>query len=107
MKLQGKTAVVTGRGGYSGAEICWKLASEGAQVAVIDIRGEAAEKNVEGALITAHVLYGRKHIPKNCSCASRFFLDHVLRRSRRQTVRYNSFFVNSGQREKHPGDAVF
>ncbi len=47
MKLQGKTAVVTGGGGYIGAEICRKLAELGAQVAVIDIRGEAAAKTVE------------------------------------------------------------
>ena len=47
MKLQGKTAVVTGGGGCIGAEICRKLAERGATVAVIDIRGEAAAKTAE------------------------------------------------------------
>lgn len=43
MKLSGKTAIVTGAGGGIGRAICLRLASEGARVAVTDLKSENAE----------------------------------------------------------------
>jgi 3-oxoacyl-[acyl-carrier protein] reductase len=43
MRLQGKTAVVTGAGSGFGAGIAERFATEGARVAVVDIDGAAAE----------------------------------------------------------------
>ncbi|MGB0959367.1 MAG: SDR family oxidoreductase [Halocynthiibacter sp.] len=42
MKLQGKTAIVTGAGSGFGAGIARKFKAEGAQVLVVDINGDAA-----------------------------------------------------------------
>ena len=42
MRLQGKIAIVTGAGGGFGEGIAKRFAMEGAKVAVLDIRGEAA-----------------------------------------------------------------
>ena len=44
MKLKDKIALVTGAGGGIGRAICLRLASEGASVAVADLRLENAEK---------------------------------------------------------------
>jgi NAD(P)-dependent dehydrogenase (short-subunit alcohol dehydrogenase family) len=44
--LQGKKAIVTGGGSGLGAAICSALANHGAQVAVADVREEAAQKTV-------------------------------------------------------------
>jgi NAD(P)-dependent dehydrogenase (short-subunit alcohol dehydrogenase family) len=44
VKLQGKIAVVTGGGSGLGAAICQAFATEGARVAVTDVRFEAAEQ---------------------------------------------------------------
>lgn len=48
MSFQGKTAVVTGGGGYIGGVICRKLLEQGAAVAVFDIAEENARKTAEG-----------------------------------------------------------
>jgi NAD(P)-dependent dehydrogenase (short-subunit alcohol dehydrogenase family) len=42
--LEGKVALVTGGAGAIGAATCKRLAASGVRVAVIDIRGEAADK---------------------------------------------------------------
>lgn len=42
--LETKVAVVTGGGGGIGAEVCRRLAREGARVAVVDLDGEAAAR---------------------------------------------------------------
>jgi NAD(P)-dependent dehydrogenase (short-subunit alcohol dehydrogenase family) len=42
-RLDGRFAIVTGGGAGIGREICRRLASEGAAVAVLDIRGQSAE----------------------------------------------------------------
>ena len=47
LQLEGKTALVLGAGGGLGAAIARGLASEGAQVAVCDIAGDAAQRTVE------------------------------------------------------------
>ena len=44
MRIDGKIALVTGAGGGIGRAICMRLASEGASVAVTDLRLENAEK---------------------------------------------------------------
>ncbi|MBI5265554.1 MAG: glucose 1-dehydrogenase [Bradyrhizobium sp.] len=44
MRLQNKIAIVTGAGGGFGEGIAKRFAQEGAKVAVVDIRGDAAER---------------------------------------------------------------
>ena len=44
MRLDGKVAIVTGAGGGFGEEIARRFAAEGARVAVVDLRGDAAER---------------------------------------------------------------
>lgn len=44
MRLQDKIAIVTGAGGGFGEGIARRFAQEGAKVAVVDIRGDAAER---------------------------------------------------------------
>lgn len=44
MRLDGKTAIVTGGGGGFGEAIARRFAAEGARVVVADLRGEAAER---------------------------------------------------------------
>lgn len=44
MRLQDKVAIVTGAGGGFGEGIARRFAEEGAKVAVVDIRGDAAER---------------------------------------------------------------
>ncbi|GAN76508.1 glucose 1-dehydrogenase [Acidisphaera rubrifaciens] len=44
MRLDGKVAIVTGAGGGFGEEIARRYAAEGARVAVVDLRGDAAER---------------------------------------------------------------
>ncbi|MFE1603172.1 SDR family oxidoreductase [Methylobacterium sp. ID0610] len=44
MRLQGKVAIVTGAGGGFGEGIARRFAQEGARVAVVDLRGDAAER---------------------------------------------------------------
>ncbi len=60
MRLEGKVAIVTGAGGGFGEGIARRYAAEGAKVAVVDLRGEAAQRVArdigDGALaITADV----------------------------------------------------
>ena len=43
-RLAGKIAIVTGAGGGFGEEIARRFAAEGARVAVVDLRGDAAER---------------------------------------------------------------
>jgi 3-oxoacyl-[acyl-carrier protein] reductase len=47
MRLQGKTAIVTGGGSGFGAGIARRFAQEGARIAVVDIAPEAAKKVAE------------------------------------------------------------
>ena len=42
MRLEGKTAIVTGAGGGFGEEIARRFAAEGARVVAVDLRGDAA-----------------------------------------------------------------
>ncbi|GJE00394.1 SDR family oxidoreductase [Methylobacterium isbiliense] len=44
MRLKGKIAIVTGAGGGFGEGIAKRFAQEGARVAVVDLRGDAAER---------------------------------------------------------------
>lgn len=44
MRIDGKVALITGAGGGIGRAICMRLASEGASVAVTDLRLENAER---------------------------------------------------------------
>jgi NAD(P)-dependent dehydrogenase (short-subunit alcohol dehydrogenase family) len=44
MKLQGRVAIVSGGGGAIGRAIALKLAAEGADIAVVDVNAETAEK---------------------------------------------------------------
>ena len=46
MRLKGKTALVTGAGGAIGSQICHRLASEGATLAISDVTLENAEKTL-------------------------------------------------------------
>lgn len=50
MKLKGQTAVVTGGGGVLGGAIARKLASEGAEIFLFDIRAEFAKKNADSVV---------------------------------------------------------
>lgn len=50
LQLEGKTALVLGGGGGLGAAVARSLASEGAQVAVGDIDGDAAQRTVNGIM---------------------------------------------------------
>ena len=43
MRLEGKTAIVTGAGGGFGEEIARRFAAEGARVVAVDLRGDAVE----------------------------------------------------------------
>src|SRR4051812_49862494 len=47
MRLQGKTAAVTGGGAGIGAAICRRLAAEGAAVAALDIALPSAQRTVD------------------------------------------------------------
>ena len=47
MRLQGKTAIVTGAGGGFGEEIARRFAAEGARVVIADLRGDAAARVAE------------------------------------------------------------
>ena len=47
MGLKGKTAVVTGAGRGIGKAIAMKLASQGADVAILDVDGETATATAE------------------------------------------------------------
>lgn len=44
MRLEGKVAIVTGAGGGFGGGIAKRFIEEGARVAVVDLRGAAAEQ---------------------------------------------------------------
>jgi len=46
-RFEGKVAIVTGGGGGIGGAVCRRLAAEGADVAVFDVNGEAAEEVAE------------------------------------------------------------
>ena len=48
MRLEGKTAIVTGAGGGFGEEIARRFAAEGARVVAVDLRGDAAERVAAG-----------------------------------------------------------
>lgn len=48
LRLDGKTAIVTGAGSGFGEAIAQRFAAEGARVAVVDIRGDAAERVAAG-----------------------------------------------------------
>ena len=48
MRLEGKTAIVTGAGAGFGEEIARRFAAEGARVVVVDLRGDAAERVAAG-----------------------------------------------------------
>jgi len=62
-KLSGKVAIVTGAGGGFGEGIARLFAAEGAHVAVLDIRGDAAERvaaSIGGTAFSATVDVGDK-----------------------------------------------
>ena len=46
-KLKNRTAAVTGGGGCIGSAICRKLAEQGANIAVVDIRREVADATAD------------------------------------------------------------
>ena len=56
MRLEGKTAIVTGGGSGFGAGIVRKFAAEGARVLVADINGDAAQAIANDVGGTAHVV---------------------------------------------------
>lgn len=65
-KLNGKTAIVTGGGGILGGHFCLGLASAGANVAVVDINMDAAEKSA--SVINAR--YGGRAKAFHCNITS-------------------------------------
>ena len=53
MRYEGKTALVTGGGSGIGRSICLRLASEGAEILILDIDFESAESvanEIKGAV---------------------------------------------------------
>jgi len=56
MRLQGKTAIVTGAGSGFGAGIARAFAAQGAQVVVADINGDAATRIADEIGGTAHIV---------------------------------------------------
>ena len=67
MRLQNKTAVITGAGSGFGEGMAKRFAAEGAKVVVADINGEAADRvasEIGAAAVAIRVDVGNDRIPK-------------------------------------------
>ena len=73
--LSGKTAVVTGGSGLLGTEICKSLALYGANVAVVDINGDAASN----LAATLNKLYSSKSIGICCDVTCKTSVDNMVK----------------------------
>lgn len=82
-RLAGKVAIVTGAGGGFGEEIARRFAAEGARVAVVDLRGDAAERvaasiGAQAIAIAADVSREADVVRSLAATADAFGTPHIL-----------------------------
>lgn len=82
-RLAGKVAIVTGAGGGFGEEIARRFAAEGARVAVVDLRGDAAERvaasiGAQAIPIAADVSREADVVRSLAATADAFGTSHIL-----------------------------
>lgn len=98
--LTGKTAVITGGAGIIGSRICRGLAAYGADVAVVDLNGEAAAELAREITNT----YGTRSIGVGCDVGSpdsvKAMVDTVVDKLGGIHVLHN----NAATKSKNPGD---
>ncbi|HUF86479.1 MAG TPA: SDR family oxidoreductase [Thermohalobaculum sp.] len=88
MRLKDKVALVTGAGSGFGEGIARSYASEGARVAVVDIRGDAAQR-VAGEI-------GEAALAITCDVSSRADIDRAVRETTQRFGRLDVVVNNAG-----------
>ena len=73
--LSGKTAIVTGGGGILGQGFCRVLAEHGANVAIVDLKKDAAIATARAIQKTVHP---EKLLPLSCDVSSKDSVDEML-----------------------------
>lgn len=96
MRLEGKTAVVTGAGSGIGKDISERFAKEGARVALLDINQEAAEKVAAG-------LAGEGHFAARCDVSDSASVKAAFEQVDEHFGRCDILINNAGV-DRTPGD---